>query len=194
MHPIDDHHRLQTRRALLTDLCRGLGGVAVRWEHMRGPSHGLGVEQALVGAAQRVQQRGDPCLVDGSRPQGDLQVDDDHPGSLTGQLDLAPRLHQQGFDRVALGLGVHAIHVVAQLRAALAVGLDPGATPAALALGVAVCVAVTLVVFLGYMLVFSQSGMMRAYQRVRRWIDAAVAGLFALAGLALIRSAFSRQV
>ncbi|NND41677.1 MAG: LysE family translocator, partial [Silicimonas sp.] len=30
------------------------------------------------------------------------------------------------------------------------------------------------------------------YQRLRRWIDGIVAGLFAVAGLALIRSAVSR--
>ncbi|MEO1491166.1 MAG: LysE family translocator [Pseudomonadota bacterium] len=77
--------------------------------------------------------------------------------------------------------------------AALAVGLDAGATFASVFLGFAVCLAVALAVNIGYMLVFSRSAMMQAYARVRRWVDGVVAGLFAIAGLGLIRSALAKS-
>lgn len=76
--------------------------------------------------------------------------------------------------------------------AALAVGLDPAATASELAVGVAVCTGVAFTVFMGHMLVFSLGGMRTAYQRIRRWTEGVVAGLFALAGFGLIRSALVR--
>lgn len=76
--------------------------------------------------------------------------------------------------------------------AALAVGLTAHASAGALAIGVAVCVAVALVVNAAYTLIFSMDGMMAVYQRVRRAVGLAVAGLFAVAGLGLLRSAFTR--
>ncbi|MEM1040934.1 MAG: hypothetical protein AAGI12_15855 [Pseudomonadota bacterium] len=41
-------------------------------------------------------------------------------------------------------------------------------------------------------LAFSLSGFMAGYRRLAKWIDGVVAGLFALAGLSLLRSAFAR--
>lgn len=76
--------------------------------------------------------------------------------------------------------------------AALAVGLDPDASLVSLSVGYAICVAVALAVNLGYMLVFSVGGMMAGYRRMRRVIGWTAAGLFSIAGLGLIRSAFNR--
>ncbi|MEM0989494.1 MAG: LysE family translocator [Pseudomonadota bacterium] len=76
--------------------------------------------------------------------------------------------------------------------AALAVGLDPNSTVWSLAIGYAVCMVVTLAVNLSYMMGFSLAGMMGLYRRIRRGVDAVMAGLYAFAGLALLRSALHR--
>ena len=51
------------------------------------------------------------------------------------------------------------------------------------------CAVLGFLIYTGYVLVFSTSGAMNVYARLRRWIDGVVAGLFALAGLSLLRSA-----
>ena len=76
--------------------------------------------------------------------------------------------------------------------AALSMGLTAEATPASVALATLVCVTVAFANNFAYSMVFSMGGMMAAYQRFRRWIDGVSAALFAMAGLALIRSAVSR--
>ncbi|NNL73950.1 MAG: LysE family translocator [Silicimonas sp.] len=76
--------------------------------------------------------------------------------------------------------------------AALSMGLGGGDGLAQLLLATLVCMAIGVVNYTGYALAFSLRGAMRLYQRLRRWIDGIVAGLFAVAGLALIRSAVSR--
>ncbi|MEO1105734.1 MAG: hypothetical protein AAFW98_18720, partial [Pseudomonadota bacterium] len=55
-----------------------------------------------------------------------------------------------------------------------------------------VCFALGFANYAGYAMAFSLSGFMAGYQRLRRWIDGAVAALFAAAGFGLIRSALSR--
>ena len=76
--------------------------------------------------------------------------------------------------------------------AALAVGLRPEDGVAAVTGGIAACVIATVLSNLAYTALFSRPGMMALYRRARRWVDGAVAGLFALAGLSLIRSGLSR--
>ena len=76
--------------------------------------------------------------------------------------------------------------------AALSMGLGAGDDVAALAAATVLCAALGVVNYTGYALAFSQSGMMAGYRRCRRWIDGVAAGLFAAAGVGLIRSAFSR--
>lgn len=76
--------------------------------------------------------------------------------------------------------------------AALSVGVDAGDDVAALGAALAVCIGVGFATNALYSLVFSVQGMMTVYRRGRRWVDGAVAALFAVAGLGLIRSAFSR--
>ena len=76
--------------------------------------------------------------------------------------------------------------------AALSVGLDPSDTVASVTSATLVCVVVAFANNAFYTVVFSTSGMMSAYERSRRWIDGIVAGLFAAAGLGMLRSAFSK--
>ncbi|MCL6284580.1 LysE family transporter [Ruegeria sp. 2012CJ41-6] len=76
--------------------------------------------------------------------------------------------------------------------AALSVGLGPDDGLASVAAATVVCIAVGFINNALYSLLFSVSGMMTGYRRFRRWIDGVVAGLFAIAGLGLIKSAFAR--
>ncbi|MFK7752329.1 MAG: LysE family translocator [Sedimentitalea sp.] len=75
---------------------------------------------------------------------------------------------------------------------ALSMGLDPTDTTGAVVLATSVCVIVAFANNFSYSMVFSLSGMMAAYRRFAAWIDGISAALFAMAGVALIRSAFSR--
>ena len=77
--------------------------------------------------------------------------------------------------------------------AALAVGLDENAGGAAVAAATASCIAMAALVYASYSVVFSLGGAMKTYQRFRRWIDGSVAGFFAVAGVGLVRSAFTEQ-
>lgn len=76
--------------------------------------------------------------------------------------------------------------------AALAVGLDPSDGMASVALATLICGALGMVNYAGWAILFSTSSAMALYNRLRRGIDAAVATLFAFAGIGLIRSALSR--
>lgn len=76
--------------------------------------------------------------------------------------------------------------------AALAMGLDAGSGPGAVAVATLACMAIGLLNYLGWALVFSRRGAMAAYASARRGIEAATAGLFALAGFGLLRSGLAR--
>ncbi len=71
-------------------------------------------------------------------------------------------------------------------------GLGNGSDGALIALSTATCIAIGFANYALYALAFSLPRIMGGYQRVRRWVDAVVAGLFAIAGLGLIRSAVFR--
>lgn len=77
--------------------------------------------------------------------------------------------------------------------AVLAVGLGNGSGTTQLVLATGLCIVLGFMIYALYAFVFSTSRAMGTYRRVRRWVDGAAAGLFALAGLGLIRSAFARQ-
>ena len=77
--------------------------------------------------------------------------------------------------------------------AALSLGLGDSSSSAHVVVATGLCIVLGCLIYVGYALVFSMPGAMVAYQRTRRWIDGAVAGLFALAGIGLVRSAFVRQ-
>ena len=76
--------------------------------------------------------------------------------------------------------------------AALSVGLDAGDGISAIIIATFVCMLVGFANNALYSLVFSVGGMMRGYNNCRQWINGVVAVLFTLAGLGLIRSAFTR--
>jgi threonine efflux protein len=76
--------------------------------------------------------------------------------------------------------------------AALSMGLGQETDARAVAAATLVCMGIGFANYAGYALTFSLPGFMAGYRRLRRWIDGAVAGLFALAGFGLIRSALTR--
>ena len=76
--------------------------------------------------------------------------------------------------------------------AALSMGLGGEGNTSIVAAATLVCVVLGFANYAGYAMAFSLSGCMAGYKRLRRWIDGVVAGLFAVAGLSLLRSAFSR--
>lgn len=77
--------------------------------------------------------------------------------------------------------------------AALALGLNNGSSIWQVVAATTLCIALGFAIYAAYAVIFSTRGAMDTYQRLRRWIESATAGLFALAGLGLIRSAFARQ-
>lgn len=76
--------------------------------------------------------------------------------------------------------------------AALSVGLDVNDDVQSVIAATLVCICVGFLNNALYSVVFSVGGMMKGYQRFRRATNTVVSGLFAIAGLGLIRSAFSR--
>ena len=82
---------------------------------------------------------------------------------------------------------------VAAWMAALSMGLGAGTSGPAVVVGATLlCALIGFANYAGHALVFSLPRAMTAYARARRWIDGAMAALFALAGLGLIRSALAR--
>lgn len=104
---------------------------------------------------------------------------------------VAVPLEQRWFLR-GLMLNVSNPKSVIAWMAALSVGLDATADLQAVISATLVCIVVGFLTNGLYSVLFSIGGMMRGYQRWRRWIDGIVAGLFSLAGFGLIRSAFDR--
>ncbi len=76
--------------------------------------------------------------------------------------------------------------------ATLSLGLDAQGGVAQVIIVTSLCSGAGCAIYAVYGLAFSVGGVRAGYQRARRWIDAAAAGLFALAGFGLIRSALSR--
>lgn len=76
--------------------------------------------------------------------------------------------------------------------AALSMGLNSDANTLVVVVATLICMALGFLNYAGHAMAFSLPGFMAGYKRLHRWIDGAVAGLFAIAGIGLIRSAFSR--
>ncbi len=76
--------------------------------------------------------------------------------------------------------------------AALSMGLGGEQSVGFVIVATAVCIAIGFFNYAGYALAFSLPGFMAAYALARRWVETPVAGLFALAGFSLLRSAVSR--
>lgn len=107
-----------------------------------------------------------------------------------GPHTLVPRA--SGFTR-GLILNLSNPKAVLAWMATLALGLGSASSMWQVVAATGLCMALGFAIYAGYALAFSTPGAMAVYRKVRRWIDGAVAGLFALAGLGLIRSAFARQ-
>ena len=91
-----------------------------------------------------------------------------------------------------LALNLSNPKAVVAWMAALSMGLSQETNASMVAVATLICVGLGFVNYTGYAFTFSLPGFMAGYKRMRRWIDGIVAGLFALASLSLIRSAFSR--
>ena len=76
--------------------------------------------------------------------------------------------------------------------AALSVGLGTNDGWVAVTAATVVCIAIGFLNYTLYATLFSLGRVMQVYRRARRRIDGVVAGLFAMAGFGLIRSAFAR--
>ncbi|MCK0096581.1 LysE family translocator [Yoonia sp. F2084L] len=76
--------------------------------------------------------------------------------------------------------------------AALSMGMGAEQAGAPLVIATVVCMALGFMNYAGHAVAFSLAGFMRGYQRFRRWIEGAIATLFAAAGLGLLKSALSR--
>ncbi|MBB4302141.1 threonine/homoserine/homoserine lactone efflux protein [Rhodobium orientis] len=77
--------------------------------------------------------------------------------------------------------------------AVLSLGLGDGSGTGQVVLATGTCMVLGGLIYATYAVVFSTQGAMDGYARARRWIDGVVSGLFAVAGIGLIRSAFARQ-
>ena len=77
--------------------------------------------------------------------------------------------------------------------AALSVGMGTNNDALSLIIAVAVCMFVGFSVNAMYSILFSINGVMNSYQKISHWVDRIVSGIFILAGLGLLRSAFSKN-
>lgn len=101
------------------------------------------------------------------------------------------KVHGRWFVR-GLMLNVSNPKAVVAWMAALSMGLGVGNESSQVVVATLLCIALGFINYLGHAFAFSLPGFMAGYRRFRRWIEGAIAGLFAVAGIALIRSAFHR--
>ncbi|TBR44759.1 LysE family translocator [Marinomonas agarivorans] len=99
---------------------------------------------------------------------------------------------RKGWFLKGLILNVSNPKTVIAWMAALSVGLTPESNNYAIAAAVSVCIFVGFCTNAMYSFVFSVKSMMTIYQKSYRWVNGVMAGLFSLAGLSLIRSAFTK--
>jgi len=106
--------------------------------------------------------------------------------------DVANSLRQGRWFWRGLILNLSNPKAVVAWMAALSMGLGGDGNASTVTAATLVCIVLGFLNYAGYAIAFSLSGFMAGYERIRRWIDGVVAGLFAIAGMSLIRSAFSR--
>ncbi|MEM8750823.1 MAG: LysE family translocator [Pseudomonadota bacterium] len=109
-----------------------------------------------------------------------------------GEGEVALRRTEKWFLR-GLFLNLSNPKAVVAWMAALSMGLGAGDGSGQLMVATALCMAIGFANYASHALAFSLPGFMAAYKRARRWVDGVVAGLFAIAGLGILRSAFSRS-
>ena len=112
---------------------------------------------------------------------------------VKADMSVPPKSTRHHGFRHGLVLNLSNPKAVIAWMAVLALGLDDGGSAAQVMLATGTCMVLGLAIYMLYALVFSTSGAMAFYRKTRRWIDGAVAGLFAAAGIGLIRSAFVKQ-
>jgi len=95
-----------------------------------------------------------------------------------------------GFALYRRGLFMHLSNPKAIMGwlAIMSLGLQDGSPPHVLPAILGGCAVLGVLVFGGYAVIFSTAPMIRAYGRARRWIEAVLAGVFAVAGLRLLLS------
>lgn len=105
---------------------------------------------------------------------------------FANELSSAPKA--SGWKLYQRGLLMHLTNPKAILSwiATMTLGLGPGATTSTVAIILAGCAVLSVTIFGGYAVVFSIAPMVRAYQKARRWIEGALAMVFAGAGLRLL--------
>ncbi|RYE67967.1 MAG: LysE family translocator [Oxalobacteraceae bacterium] len=105
---------------------------------------------------------------------------------FANELSSAPKA--SGWKLYQRGLLMHLTNPKAILSwiATMTLGLGPGATTSTVAIILAGCAVLSVTIFGGYAVVFSTAPMVRAYQKARRWIEGALAMVFAGAGLKLL--------
>lgn len=112
--------------------------------------------------------------------------------ALRAQAALDPVEPNARWFRRGLLLNLSNPKAVVAWMAALSVGLGGHDDSARIATATLVCMILGALNYTGHALVFSRPGAMAVYGRARRWVEGVVAGLFAVAGLGLIRSALTR--
>lgn len=107
---------------------------------------------------------------------------------FANELSSAPKA--SGWKLYQRGLLMHLTNPKAILSwiATMTLGLGPGATTSTVAIILAGCAVLSVTIFGGYAVVFSTAPMVRAYQKARRWIEGALAMVFAGAGLRVLFS------
>lgn len=102
--------------------------------------------------------------------------------------ELSSASKASGWKLYQRGLLMHLTNPKAILSwiATMTLGLGPGATTSTVAIILAGCAVLSVTIFGGYAVVFSTAPMVRAYQKARRWIEGALAMVFAGAGLKLL--------
>lgn len=113
-------------------------------------------------------------------------------GAVVPAADGLAPTHGQRWFAQGLLLNLSNPKAVFAWMAALAVGLDPGAGGAAVLTATVLCACLGVINYVGWATLFSNIRIREGYARARRWIDGVIAGLFAVAGLGLLRSAFAR--
>ena len=98
----------------------------------------------------------------------------------------------QHYFRSGLFLNLSNPKAVLAWMAVLALGIGGESVALQMTIATLLCSTIGLFIYTAYAFVFSTKHAMSVYRKVRRWIEGAVAVLFALAGLGLIKSAMSR--
>lgn len=108
-------------------------------------------------------------------------------------LDSQIRSSEKRLFVKGLALNLSNPKAVVAWMAALSVGLGADGGLMGMVIATLGCALTGLLIYAAYAAAFSLSVIMNGYVKFRRWIDGLVSALFAIAGIALIRSALTRS-